>query len=72
VVVAAVYRGSPAAEAGLRRLDVVTAVGGAPVVDEASFQRAVEGLSLGATTTLTVLREGVRSQVRVGVAEAPQ
>jgi len=72
VVVAAVYRGSPAAEAGLRRLDVVTAVGGVPVVDEASFQRAVEQLSLGQTTTLTVLREGERSQVRVGVAEAPQ
>ena len=66
-LVAQVDGNSPAARAGLRPGDVVTAVGDTPVRSPRELARAVGNLHGGAETTLTTRRDGqeVRLQVRV-------
>ncbi len=63
-VVTTVRPGSPAAEAGLRAGDVITAVGTTPVRDAAAAAEALRGVT--GTAALRVLREGTAMYVAVG------
>lgn len=49
---------SPAAEAGLRKDDVITAVAGLPILSAAQLQRTIRENPAGRTLTLSVVREG--------------
>ena len=53
-----VVEGEPAAEAGLRRWDVITAVSGSPIEDGDALVRTVSGLQPGAEVRLGVVRDG--------------
>ncbi len=57
-LIAQVQPGSAAARAGLRPGDVVTAVGGVPVANATDLRNRIGLSRAGATTELTVLREG--------------
>ncbi len=58
VHVSAVQRDSPAAQAGLRRGDLIIAAGGRPVNGVAALQEAVERTPIGDELKLTVRRDG--------------
>ena len=53
-----VVEGEPAAVAGLRRWDVITAVSGAPIEDGDALVRTVSGLRPGTDVSLGVVRDG--------------
>jgi serine protease Do len=53
-----VVEGEPAAAAGLRRWDVVTAVSGAPIEDGDALVRTISALRPGSDVTLDVVRDG--------------
>jgi len=68
VVIAAVQAGSPAAQAGLQRGDVITQIGSQPITSADQVQQQVAAVNVGDTLTLTIERQG-RSQslsVRTG------
>ncbi len=69
-LVADVEPGSPAAEAGLRSGDVVTAFAGRPIADSRTLARVVAEHKVGTSVPLTVIRAGRPAQVRVRVAQA--
>jgi S1-C subfamily serine protease len=50
--------GKPAARAGLRRGDVVIALGDQPVAGMTGYMEALSKFDTGQETTVTVLREG--------------
>jgi serine protease Do len=58
LVVRDVAEGSPAAEAGIRRGDVITEVNRRPVKSVEDLRRAVETRAKGQPTVLLVHREG--------------
>lgn len=77
VVVSSVAPRSPAAKAGLRPGDVLTAFDDAPIEAEkeedlGAFQRQVARVAPGETATLSLLRDGERKTLRVTIAEAPR
>lgn len=63
-----VEQGSPAAEAGLRQGDVVTAIDGRAVDSAASLTGYVRQYTAGDEATLTVVRDGVADEVGVTLA----
>jgi putative serine protease PepD len=63
--VVAVPAGTPAAAAGLRKGDVVTAVDGQPVTDGIGLIVAIRSHQPGETVTLTVQRNGHQQKLRV-------
>jgi S1-C subfamily serine protease len=65
VEVVEVVEGSPAAKAGLRREDLIVAVGETPVEGVDDLQRLMAGELIGASVTATVFREGNRIEVRL-------
>lgn len=67
VLVAAVLRDSPAARAGLRPGDVVTAAGGRPTPTAATLRNAVGLTEIGETVRLAIWRRGERGEVAVRV-----
>jgi Do/DeqQ family serine protease len=71
-LVANVYPHGPAAEANLKRGDVITAVDGQPVDDSGGvgFRLAVK--PLGGVATITVLRDGKTLALPVKLAAAPE
>lgn len=71
MVVAAVVPGSPAAQAGLQRLDVITALDGAELREESSLAQALNTRKPGDTITLTVLRGNQKLTIKVTLAERP-
>jgi serine protease Do len=71
VVVQQVQAGSPAAEAGLERLDVITEVDGAPLTDESALPRAISERNPGDTVRLTVLRNGQSMNLDATLRESP-
>jgi serine protease Do len=71
VLVAKVFDGSPAAKAGLKDGDVLTALAGKPVENGHELQSVVAGLPLGKPVSVTVLRDGERKELQVTVAEQP-
>ena len=70
-IVTSVQPGGPAARAGVRRGDVITAVNGAPVGDDNSLRNMVASTSPGAEVTLTVSRDAREQQLRLTLAELP-
>ncbi|MDX2101474.1 MAG: DegQ family serine endoprotease [Alphaproteobacteria bacterium] len=63
---------SPAARAGLRRGDVVTAIAGRDVSDPESLRYRVATLPIGQTAALTVLRQGRAQQISVALQPPPE
>ena len=65
VEVVEVVEGSPAAQAGLRREDLIVAVGETAVEGVDDLQRLMTGELIGESVNATVLREGNRIEVRL-------
>jgi glutaredoxin 3 len=63
--VGGVTLGSPAEVAGLRAGDVITAVAGKPVASVDDLARALDAVSPGGTTTLTVARGATTRETKV-------
>ncbi len=70
VLVNSVYRGGPAANAGVRQGDVITAVGGQTVDDAAALNFRIGVVRPGEQVELTVVRDGAERTLRARV-EAP-
>jgi len=60
--------GSPAAAAGLTKGDVINALDGKPVIDNASLIVSIRSHLPGDTVTLTVVRDGKEREVKVELA----
>jgi serine protease Do len=71
IVVANVVPGSPAAAAGLKRGDVITAVEGTPIADASALGRWLSTHKPGDKATLTVIRDGKEQQIDVTLGEIP-
>ena len=71
-LVADVLDGGPAAEAGLKRGDVITAVDGRPVDDPEAFGYRIGTKPLGGVASLTVSRGGKSLVVPLKLAAAPE
>ena len=70
-LVMGVERGSPAARAGLRQGDLVTALNGEPVATSRALVRGVAGLPPGETVRLTLTRGGRSQEVAVQIGRRP-
>lgn len=70
-LVGAVVSGSPAAQAGLREDDVITKIEGQPLQGESALAELVDRQKPGDTITLTVLRDGRTSEIRVTLGTSP-
>ena len=70
-VVGSVVPGSPAAAAGLRAGDIITAINGQPLEEESSLAQILGQRLPGDTATLTVVRGGQSQDVSVTLGEAP-
>jgi S1-C subfamily serine protease len=68
-VVADVYPGGPAAQAGLNIGDIIVALDGKPIENGRQFQVNVYPRSLGETVEITVLRGSEKHAIRVPVVE---
>jgi serine protease Do len=66
-----VVKDQPAAKAGLKSGDVVTAVNGKPVDSSGALTRAVSLVTPGDKVTLTVLRDGSEKSFGFAVAQRP-
>jgi S1-C subfamily serine protease len=71
-VIGAVVPGSPAATAGLRAGDIVTAINGQPLPEESSLAQILSQKRPGDTVTLSVVRSGQSQDLAVTLGEAPQ
>ncbi len=69
VLITHVYQGEPADKAGLQVNDIVTQVAGRPVTDSRELSRAIADSPVGATTELTILRNGKKSTLKVKLAK---
>jgi serine protease Do len=72
VLVSDVAPDGPAARAGLRRGDVITAVDGKPVDSVGHFRNLVASTAPGATMHLTVARDGREQTLDAAVGELPE
>lgn len=70
-LVAGVVTGGPAETAGLKRLDVVTAVDGVPIDDPDGFGFRFATKPLGGTMKITVLRGGRPQELSIALQGAP-
>lgn len=70
-VIVRVFADSPAAAAGLKTGDVVTAVAGRAIDSRESFSTATATLASGANVQLTIQRGGETRNVNVRVADPP-
>src|SRR5215471_7284050 len=70
-LVASITNGSPAARAGLRTGDLITAVDTQPVEDPNAFDYRFATKPLGGQTQIVVLREGRETKVTIALQSAP-
>ena len=71
VLVAEVIEGTPAAEADVKRDDVITALNGKPVSDAGAFKSRVAIIAPGNTAELTIMRDGTQITKSVTIAAFP-
>jgi serine protease Do len=71
VLITGVERGSPAARAGLRQGDQVTAINGEAVDSPNALVRGIAAIPPGQTVRLSVLREGRQTEIPVQVGRRP-
>src|SRR5262249_48946898 len=71
VLIGSVTAGSPAAEAGIQRGDVVTAINGERVEDSNQLRLKVSMTRPGTTIQLKTFRDGVEKTVSVKLTESP-
>ncbi len=67
VVVAQLRRSSPAARAGIQPGDVIVGFNGAEVADVTQLLRLLADARIGSTGTLTIIRQGTRTDVKVPI-----
>ena len=74
IIITGVLQSGPAAQAGLRPGDVITAVNGKPVINVSQLLTAVAALKPGTAAPLSVLRGGDTSEIPVtpGVRQRPR
>ena len=72
IVVAQVVPGSPADQAGLKRLDIVGQVDNQKITDETTLGRVLNGHKPGDRLALQVRRNGQTLQLQVTLGERPQ
>ena len=72
VLINGVHPRGPAARAGLKVGDVITAVGGRRVDDPQALRYRMATLPIGRTTTLSVLRQGRESTLTVALKPPPE
>jgi serine protease Do len=72
VLVGGVFDGSPAAKAGIKEGDVITQLGGKPVLNSHDLQSAVAHLTVGKEVDVTVVRDGKPQTLHVAIAEQPK
>jgi Do/DeqQ family serine protease len=70
-LVARIFAGSPAANAGLRTGDVITAVGDRPVDSRESFSTLTATIPSGQPVALKIIRSGSEQSVQVRPSEPP-
>jgi serine protease Do len=71
IVVAQVVSGSPAAQAGLKRMDVITGIDGKALQSESSLQQTLATHKPGDKLTLTVQRGSQKTDFQVTLGERP-
>ena len=71
VLVRRVSPGGPAARAGLKTGDIVTAVNGQAAPDEATFRYLTGSRPIGEAVTLTVARDGEARRLAIRLSEPP-
>lgn len=71
VLASEVTPGSPAEKAGLRQGDVVLALNGSTVTDVSDLRNRIAMITPGTSVTLDIIRDSVRQQVTVLIAEQP-
>jgi S1-C subfamily serine protease len=71
VLITGVLQGGPAAQAGVRPGDVVTAVGDRPVQTTADLLKAVAALKPQTNAALGVVRNGQRLRIDVQIGQRP-
>ena len=72
VAVVSVTADSPAAKAGVREKDVITAVDGKPVTKAGEVSAAVKSKTIGDSIAITVVRDGKTENLNVVVGELAQ
>jgi len=72
VLVSEVMAGTPAAEAGVQELDVITAFDGQPVDGPRTLQELVERAAMGKPHTVTILRDGQPKSLSIAVKPLPE
>jgi membrane-associated protease RseP (regulator of RpoE activity) len=71
-VVNGVTPGSPAAQAGIRVGDRISAVDGKPYADVEALSRTVEDAQVGKEFTITVERNGARREIKIQTRLRPE
>ena len=71
VTIYAVSAGTPAAAAGLRANDIVTAIDGTPVTQATEFTSHIRATTPGATISLSVLRDGQPLTLEATLEQSP-
>ena len=71
VVIANVSSNSPAAAAGLHRFDVITIANGLPITGTDALGNLIQGLPIGSTLTLRIVRDDVPRTVNVTLRQRP-
>jgi serine protease Do len=72
VVISRAYDGSPAAKAGIKGGDVITAFAGRPVKDSEMLQNIVSDLSVGKSADAVVIRDGAPVKFAVKIEQMPE
>lgn len=72
VLIANVYRGGPAFAAGLKRGDVVLAIQGKEIGDEAALKYRIATMNVGSQADLAIWRDGHVLDVRLDLVAPPE
>ena len=71
-LVADVFEGDPADEAGVKSGDVIIRVNGKDVENTHELLKIIAGIKVGKSVDVVILREGKEKEVRIKIAERPE